>query len=518
MEQIKENLMRLPILISCFLLVASLPVSTGANAIWLQMGQDLEGDMTDDGCGSSIALTSDGNRLAVGSPGDAGGKGCVRVYDWNGSSWQQTGSDIVGEATTDHSGSAVALSPDGSRLAVGAPFNAGNGENSGQVRIYEWRDFSWIQIGTDIDGEAAGDLSGSAVALSNSGYSVAVGAYANTAHGLNSGHVRVKNLVSNEWTIKGADIDGDSRDRFGYAVALNSRGDRLVAGAPGKSGYGCVRIYDWTSSGNYWYQVGQEIDGFSSSDHFGSSIDLSPDGYLIAIGSGGADRARVYAWYGSIWYQQGSAIVGDPADNAYGVSVAVADSWRVAIGAPVSDSGIYPGRVRVYERNDNAWQLIGQIISGKNPGDRMGWSVALSSDGSRLAVGIPGDSGGKGCVRVFDYHQIVYELLLNSEMFRSQDRFTLWWKAHNPGPDVTLQHWIILEISGHFWFAPGWTPETDFEMITLSGFSQGYGVLLDFTWPEGDLGSAYGLRFWGAFLDESFNLAGNYGMVEFGYE
>ena len=35
------------------------------------------------------------------------------------------------------SGRSVSLSSDGSRVAIGAPYNDGNGSNSGHVRIYE---------------------------------------------------------------------------------------------------------------------------------------------------------------------------------------------------------------------------------------------------------------------------------------------------------------------------------------------------------------------------------------------
>jgi hypothetical protein len=90
-----------------------------------------------------------------------------------------------GEAAQDKSGSAVALSADGSTVAVGAPYNDGNGSNSGEA---------WNQLGDDIDGEAADDWSGSAVALSADGSIVAVGAPRNDGNGFDSGYVRRVNL------------------------------------------------------------------------------------------------------------------------------------------------------------------------------------------------------------------------------------------------------------------------------------------------------------------------------------
>ena len=45
-------------------------------------------------------------------------------------------------------------------VAIGASRNDGNGSDAGHVRLYAWDGSSWVQRGSDIDGEAAGDLSG----------------------------------------------------------------------------------------------------------------------------------------------------------------------------------------------------------------------------------------------------------------------------------------------------------------------------------------------------------------------
>ena len=60
------------------------------------------------------------------------------IDQWEGAlPWQQVGSDIDGEAAGDQSGYSVSLSSDGSVVAIGAPFNDGNGIYSGHVRIYQ---------------------------------------------------------------------------------------------------------------------------------------------------------------------------------------------------------------------------------------------------------------------------------------------------------------------------------------------------------------------------------------------
>src|SRR5690554_7207460 len=51
--------------------------------------------------------------------------------------------DINGEAPGDLSGYSVSLSSDGNIVAIGAPYNTGNGIHSGHVRIYENASGTW---------------------------------------------------------------------------------------------------------------------------------------------------------------------------------------------------------------------------------------------------------------------------------------------------------------------------------------------------------------------------------------
>ena len=120
----------------------------------------------------------------------------------------QLGQDIDGEAAGDRSGISVSLSSDGNTVAIGDPYNDGNGTYSGHVRVYTYNGFSWTQLGGDIDGEGSGDQSGYSVSLSSDGYTVAIGAPFNQANGHSSGHVRVYNYNGYSWTQLGGDIDG----------------------------------------------------------------------------------------------------------------------------------------------------------------------------------------------------------------------------------------------------------------------------------------------------------------------
>ena len=93
------------------------------------------------------------------------------------------GVDIDGEAGDDQSGYSVSLSSDGTIVAIGSPYNDGSGNNAGRVRVFQWNDSSWNQIGNDIDGEAADDQSGWSVSLSSDGTIVAIGAPKNDGSG-----------------------------------------------------------------------------------------------------------------------------------------------------------------------------------------------------------------------------------------------------------------------------------------------------------------------------------------------
>jgi LPXTG-motif cell wall-anchored protein len=84
-------------------------------------------------------MSGDGSRIAIGAGGDDGNgdsAGRVRVYTLINGTWTQTGLDIDGEAADDNSGSSVAMSGDGSRIAIGAPYNDGTGSDAGHVRVY----------------------------------------------------------------------------------------------------------------------------------------------------------------------------------------------------------------------------------------------------------------------------------------------------------------------------------------------------------------------------------------------
>jgi hypothetical protein len=308
-------------------------------------------------------MSGDGLRIAIGAKwnvGTASDAGHVRVYTLINGTWSKTGVDIDGEAAGDQAGSSVAMSGDGSRIAIGARGNDGNGSFAGHVRVYTLINGTWTQTGADIDGEAAGDLSGQSVAMSGDGSRIAIGAYLNDGTGSNAGHVRIYTLISGTWTQTGADINGEAAgDELGFSVAMSGDGSRVVIGAPLNDGTGSdaghVRAYTLISG--TWTQTGADINGEAADDDSGSSVAMSGDGSRIAIGAEGDDgngdsagRVRVYTLINGTWTQTGLDIDGEAADDNSGSSVAMSgDGSRIAIGAYFNDgTGSDAGHVRVY--------------------------------------------------------------------------------------------------------------------------------------------------------------------------
>ena len=221
---------------------------------WVQQGDDLDGEAESDASGYSVSLSSDGSIVAIGAhknDGNGSLSGHVRVYAWSGTAWVQRGSDIDGEAGGDQSGWSVSLSSDGSILAIGARLNNGNGASSGQVRVYTWNGIAWIQRGGDIDGEAGGDQSGYSVSLSSDGSIVAIGSPFNDGNGATSGHTRVYAWSETAWIQLDEDIEGEAaEDESGISVSLSSDGTIVAIGAVGNDQNGTdsghVRVYTLT--------------------------------------------------------------------------------------------------------------------------------------------------------------------------------------------------------------------------------------------------------------------------------
>ena len=124
------------------------------------------------------------------------------------------GSNIYGEAAHDHSGWSVSLNGNGRRIAFGGPDNDGSGTDAGHVRVYQLEGGQWVQLGSDIDGKQNRELSGAHVSMSKNGKYIAVGAPYNDFINKDAGQVRLYNYDGNNWVQVGSDINGEAEDDF----------------------------------------------------------------------------------------------------------------------------------------------------------------------------------------------------------------------------------------------------------------------------------------------------------------
>ena len=285
----------------------------------------------------------------------------MRIYSFDNGVWSQLGQDISGAFANDQFGFSVNINAVGDRIVVGALYNDVNGSNSGRATIYELVNGLWVQLGATLDGAFAGDQFGVSVAINDLGDKVVVGANTSNANGPSSGQVSVYGLVSGTWTQLGTDIDGAfAGDQFGTAVDMNASGDRIVVGAhlsnviPNYAGQ--VRIYEYSSG--TWRKLGNDINGESSDDRFGYAVAMNDLGDRIVVGAYFDDgngtnsgHVRVYEISGSLWEQLGFDLDGEAANDYSGISVAMnAVGDRVASGGVGNDGGgSNSGHVRVYE-------------------------------------------------------------------------------------------------------------------------------------------------------------------------
>ncbi len=467
----------------------------------------------DDQFGYSVALSADGNTLAVGAwredsnatgvNGDqanngAGGAGAVYVFTRSGTTWsQQAYIKASNTNAVDEFGVSVALSADGNTLAVGADWEGSNAtgvngeqgnndeDGAGAVYVFTRSGTTWSQQAyIKASNTDAYDGFGFSVALSADGNTLAVSALyeASNAIGVNGGQannsargagaVYVFTRSGTTWSqqayIKASNTN--MGDEFGSAVALSADGNTLAVGARfeasnatgvnsgGQANNDADRagaVYVFTRSGTTWNQQAYiKASNTNGWDWFGHSVALSADGNTLAVGAyfedsnatgvngdqannGAFAAGAVYVFTrsGTTWSQQ-AYIKASNTDwgDYFGWSVALsADGNTLAVGARLEDSnatGVNPvggqansgalfnaGAVYVFTRSGTSWSQQDYIkASNTNGWDRFGWSVALSADGNTLAVGANGeasnaigvngnqdnnDAGSAGAVYVF---------------------------------------------------------------------------------------------------------------------
>jgi hypothetical protein len=365
-----------------------------------------------DAFGSSLALSSDGNTLAVGAYAEdsnatgIGGNaaddsaqesGAVYMFVRQGVAWsQQAYVKASNTGADDWFGRHVALSGDGNTLAVGAPRedsnaagiggNAGDNSatNSGAVYLYGRQGTAWSQQAyVKASNVGAGDGFGFGVALSADGSTLAAGGSQEDSNAVGIGGNEADNSTANSgavyvfirqgtaWSqqayVKASNAGAE--DAFGRIIALSSDGNTLAVGAPSEAssatGIGgneadnsvpnSGAAYVFARQGAAWSQQAYlKASNTGSNDFFGWDVALSGDGSTLVVGAFGEDG------------------------NATGVGGSDADN-----SAPDS------GAVYVFMRQGVAWSQRAYVkASNTEAGDFFGFNgIALSGDGRTLAVG-----------------------------------------------------------------------------------------------------------------------------------
>jgi hypothetical protein len=466
--------------------------------------------------GNSIAVSGDGSTMAIGAPFESGGargvngnqndnstyaSGAVYVFVRQGDSWtQQAYVKASNPGQNDHFGSSVALSRDGNTMAISAHWEAsaatgvdGNQNDdaipqAGAVYVFTRTGSTWTQqayikaSNTGRPGSADafgdGDQFGYSLALSGDGNTLAVGAPTedSAAQQINgnqgddtaqsAGAVYVYARTGRTWAqqayVKGA--HNEAGDLFGFSLGLSADGNTLAAAAFDEdgSGRGINRPHDNSSgnsgalyvftrqNGNWSQQAYIKGSRGEMSDGFGFATAISEDGNTVAVGAGdeacltpgvnppgcaddappgrGANiwvgAAYVFVRNGTTWTEQ--AFIKAPNARPYssfGVRLALSgDGNTLAITANLEDSagqGVRPpmiqqflqpaylnpwreqrnqaeesGAVYVFTRNGSTWDA-GAFVKGSNTeaGDEFGSSVALSGNGRLMVVGAHGEDG-----------------------------------------------------------------------------------------------------------------------------
>lgn len=227
----------------------------------------------DDEFGESVALSADGNTLAVGARGEALDAGAVYVFARDGATWSHEAYVKASNAgEQDNFGWMVALSDDGETMAVGAHLEDSQDNaatDAGAVYVFRREGGSWSeQAYVKASNTGAGDQFGYSVALSSDGEILAVGAIheRSSAVGIDGdqspdleqrGAIYVFGHEGQGWAQRAYVKAPQPVPRFGWSVSLSAGGDALAVGAPqessGAKGIGGEQVDDSVSQAGAVY-------------------------------------------------------------------------------------------------------------------------------------------------------------------------------------------------------------------------------------------------------------------------
>jgi hypothetical protein len=383
----------------------------------------------------ALDCTDDGTRIIVGAYlADVGGtdRGQAFVFEWNGSGWVRVGNILQGTQDGEVLGYAVAISGDGNYIAVGSPVYDNNALSSaGRYGVFYLNGSTWTIVpdsgsltGTSspiVDyfvGTASNERVGHSLSLSYDGKTIVAGHRGNVSGaGSDAGQLRVHTYVNGEWTQKGQALSGlESGDRLGESVKITSDGNHLIAGAIYGS-VSAVYVYDYNSSSSEWDKrttLTHPTLPSTNTHNFGTGIAISDDGNTVAVGANaddgsGTDWGKVYVftWSGLAWTLVSTLVSPLQGTNGelFGSAVDLSgDGTRLVAAAAYENN--QQGYAFTYEYNGGSWQLRNYSTSGSagaGTSGRLGeyyTGLIISRDGSTIVGG--DEAGSVGKVRVWN--------------------------------------------------------------------------------------------------------------------
>ncbi len=319
----------------------------------------------------------------------------------------------------------VCISSDGTRVIIGAQAaDPDTITNSGAVYIFLRTGTSWTQEARLIaDDKSAQDNFGASVSINENGSRVMVGAPANDPLGVgNAGAAYVFTRINTTWSqeAKLTATDKATGDSFGESVCLTSDASRAVIGAHRATADTITQsgaAYVFLRSGTSWAQeVKISASDKASGDGFGNAVAISNDGTRIAVGAEEADvnsfvnagAAYIFFRTGTTWTQE-AKLTATVSITFHGIGASVSmtgDGTRVVLGAVYSGSGTAVSASYVFLRNGTSWSQESKLQSNDiAAGDRFGYSVSISNNGTSIVIGssvsAPGGTNNAGAAYVF---------------------------------------------------------------------------------------------------------------------
>ena len=269
-------------------------------ASWSPMGSTIVGGQVDSSLGENMGLSALGSVLVVSERVEypaPGRRAFVYVWDTGTNDWMLRGAPLVGPPVVGSFGGGVAISSDGDVVAVRTSGFIPSFSDDGVIYVYEWvsGNSRYERVGAPLEGVMGTSYGGTgSVALSGDGLVLAARLDGGSANGGQGDNVRVFGRHGEEWVPMGSRIRGAAvSDLTGASVALSEDGHvLLVSSIRADSRTGSLTVYVWSSED--WERRGGVLVGSRPGMQFGRIAALSSDGKVVAASGSFRGGVRVF--------------------------------------------------------------------------------------------------------------------------------------------------------------------------------------------------------------------------------